>query len=334
MSRHKPVLLTVVVFILALVASACSGAGERPADSGESAPGFPVRVQHKYGETEVPAPPKRVVTLGLSDHETVLAFGIKPVGAVDWFGERPYGKWPWTNQRWGQDRPEVVGQRDEYNLEQIAKLKPDLILAQYSGMREDQYSKLSAIAPTVAQSPRFDGYKAPWQEMTRMVGRSLGQEKRAEELIGGVEQRFAEVRRNHPEFSEQKLALVDSYKPGVFGAFSPKDSKSMFMRELGFQPAEGLNRMVGDKDVAEFGFEQLHLLDVDRLVWMTSDEASAEAVRSSNLYQRLDVVKQNRDVFLSYQDPPVGAAISFNTVLSIPYAIDQVVPQLAEKTGN
>lgn len=325
--RLRSTMAPIVVLVVSLLVASCAGSPDRAAKP--TAPGFPVRVEHKYGTTEIPAPPKRVVTLGYTDHETVLAFGIKPVGAVDWFQERPFGKWPWTNQRWGDHRPAIVGQREEYNLEKIAELKPDLIIAQYSAMREDQYDLLSKIAPTVAQSPRYPDYKAPWQEMTRMVGRALGQPERAEEMIGGVEARFAEVRRQHPEFSRQSLALVDTYKPGTFGAFSPQDAKPRFMTQLGFRPPAELNRMVGDKDVAEFGFEQLSALDVDRLVWMTSNEASANAVRSHDLYQRLDVARENRDVFLSYQDPPVGAAISFNTVLSLPYAIDQVVPRLA-----
>jgi hypothetical protein len=34
------------------------------------------------------------------------------------------------------------------------------------------------------------------------------------------------------------------------------------------------------------------------------------------------VVKGNRVLYLSYENPPIGAAMSFNTVLSIPYALE------------
>jgi iron complex transport system substrate-binding protein len=40
------------------------------------------------------------------------------------------------------------------------------------------------------------------------------------------------------------------------------------------------------------------------------------------------VAREGRAIFLPYEDPPVGAALSFNSVLSIPYAIDQVLPLL------
>ncbi|WP_229833831.1 hypothetical protein [Streptomyces xantholiticus] len=37
---------------------------------------------------------------------------------------------------------------------------------------------------------------------------------------------------------------------------------------------------------------------------------------------------EKRDLFVPYQDPDIGAAFSFHTVLSIPYAIDEIVPLL------
>ncbi|WET81155.1 hypothetical protein P3102_08010 [Amycolatopsis sp. QT-25] len=37
---------------------------------------------------------------------------------------------------------------------------------------------------------------------------------------------------------------------------------------------------------------------------------------------------------LPYENPPVGAAISFDTVLSIPCAIDQLMPKLAAVPGS
>jgi len=49
---------------------------------------FPVTIEHRYGSTTVPAEPQRVVALGLTDVDPMLALGVKPVGFVDWYG--PY----------------------------------------------------------------------------------------------------------------------------------------------------------------------------------------------------------------------------------------------------
>lgn len=88
-----------VLLAIALVPLAACGGGtsETPGAQSSGQNGFPVTVTHKYGDTTIAKAPARVVTLGLSDHDPVLALGVKPVGAIDWFGERPYGKWPWRN---------------------------------------------------------------------------------------------------------------------------------------------------------------------------------------------------------------------------------------------
>jgi iron complex transport system substrate-binding protein len=326
----------VLVVAVTLTLGACGGQDRQeaePAGGGSqgSQAGFPVRIEHKYGTTEVAERPERVVTLGLSDHEPALALGVKPVGVVDWFGERPFSNWPWSKPLWKGQTPTVVGERDDFNIEKIADLRPDLIIAQYSGMNQEQYETLSKIAPVVAQPPDDVDYGAPWQEMTRRVGRALGQEQRAEELISGIEDRFARIRADHPEFAEQTAAVADSFTPGKFAAFASTDPKMLFLTELGFKPSAEIDRLAGDINAAEFSSERLDLLDVDRLVWLTSDKAAHDRIRSDPLYQKLAVHREGRDLFLTYSDPPIGAAMSFNTVLSIPYALDEFLPLLTAK---
>lgn len=91
----------------ALALAACGGGDSDKADTaksgetGSAAGAFPVTLEHKYGSTTIAEQPRKVVTLGLSDQDAVLALGVKPVGAVDWFKEQPYGKWPWAKDLWG-----------------------------------------------------------------------------------------------------------------------------------------------------------------------------------------------------------------------------------------
>ncbi len=290
-----------------------------------------MKVEHKYGTTEVKAEPKRVVTLGLSDQDVVLALGTKPVGAVDWFKETPYGKWPWTKSLWGDTPPEVVGERDEYNLEKIAGLKPDLILAQYSGMKQEQYDTLSKIAPVVAQPTGFEDYQAPWQDMARLAGKALGKSDQVQKLIKDIDDEFAAAKTAHPEFTGKTAVVADAYQPGTYSLFSPNDPKMLFLSQLGFVVPDKLKEAVGKENVVDFSYERFDVVDVDRLVWLTTDPASAEQIKGEALYKGLKVVQDKHDLFVPYDEPPIGAAMSFNTVLSIPYALDQMLPLLAAK---
>ncbi len=334
--RHVPRVAVAAVAALAL--TACGGGGDTSGsdtksagEAGANSAAFPVTVKHKYGSTTIDKAPKKVVTLGLSDQDAVLALGVKPVGAVDWFKEKPYGKWPWAKEKWGSAKPQIVGERDEYNMEKIAALQPDLIIAQYSGMKKEQYDTLSQIAEVVAQPKGHADYGAPWQTMTRQIGKSLGKPKETEKLISDVDARFKEVRSKHPEFAKKTLAVADSFEAGKYSAFTKTDPKAIFFSELGFKLKPQIDKLAKPGwNVAELSAEKLDVLDTDRLVWVTSSTEANDRIKAEALYKKLKVHQDKRDVFVPYQDPDIGAAFSFNTVLSIPYAIDEIEPLMAD----
>ncbi|HWM00944.1 MAG TPA: iron-siderophore ABC transporter substrate-binding protein, partial [Actinophytocola sp.] len=275
-----------------------------------------------------PAKPKRIVTLGLSDQDAVLALGTVPVGAIDWFKERPYGLWPWTKELWGATPPEIVGERDDYNLEKILNLKPDLILALYSGMTQAQYDELSKIAPTVGQPKDFPDYGAPWQDMTRLAGEALGKADEVDALITEIDDRFAKVREEHPDWKGRTVAVVDPFQPGQYAVFQKTDPKAVFMIEMGFVVPDEINEAAGDNNAAEVSTERADMIDTDLLLFLTADPSAEARVKADAVYQGLAVARENRAMFVPYAEPPIGAALSFNTVLSIPYAIDEFVPLL------
>jgi iron complex transport system substrate-binding protein len=60
------------------------------------------------------------------------------------------------------------------DVDQIATLKPDLIVAIDAGVDADTYQKLSAIAPTVPQSGT-DAFFEPWQDQATTIGTAVFQ---------------------------------------------------------------------------------------------------------------------------------------------------------------
>lgn len=329
-------LAKVAAGLLVLVLAGC-GVGDPPAAPQEPASGtqaatFPVEVEHKYGTTTIPKKPEKIVTLGLSDQDVVLALGQKPIGAIDWFKERPYGLWPWTKDLWGDTPPEIVGERDDYNLEKILNLKPDLILAQYSGMSKQQYDELSKIAPTVGQPTGFDDYGAPWQDMARLAAEAMGETAELDKKIKAIDDQFAQIRDEHPDWQGKTVSVIDPYEPGKVVAFQETDPKAAFLEELGFTVPEEINKAAReskDGNAIELSTERLDMIDTDLIVVLTFDPTTAKQGLDANpVFQGLQAVKDGRVLYVPYSDPAIGAALSFNTVLSIPYAIDQFVPLL------
>ena len=110
--------------------------------------------------------------------------------------------------------------------------------------------------------------------------------------------------------------------------FGPTDPKVEFMKGLGMTVPEPIAKAAGKEQAAVIGSERLDMVDVDRLIFLTSVPDAEKTVEKDDVYTGLKVAKEDRVVFVPYN--PVGAAVSFNTVLSIPYAIDQMVPLLTE----
>lgn len=322
--------LAALLLALSLVATACGAAtGDGTASvsrnpSGTSgSDGFPVTFEHRHGETMLGERPERVVTVGLTDHDAVLALGVAPVGVTDWYGDHPHATWPWAQDELGGAEPEVVGDAQELDLEKIAALEPDVILGLYSAMTAEEYETLSQIAPVVAQPAGHVDYGVPWQELTRTVGSVLGESEQAEAMVAEVEDRFAAIREAHPEFVGASAAGAAVYE-GIY-VYSPDVANMRLLQDLGFEVPDPIADLVGDADGAQLSLEQAQLVDTDVLLWV--DAVRDEGPLGEPVYQQLDVHREGREVVLASTGDL--SAASFVSVLSLPVILDDLVPMLA-----
>jgi iron complex transport system substrate-binding protein len=328
--------LGVFVFIIMSVVSACAApapeatetmatkeahATEAPATvAAESA--YPVTIEHKFGSTTISEYPERIVLVGLTDQDALLALGIVPVATREWWGERPGAIFEWATDELGTAELPVVLPGTELNFEQIAGLNPDVIVGLYAGITQEEYDTLSKIAPVVAQPAEYPDWGIPWQDSTRTIGLIVGKSTEAEALIADVEARFAAIRQEHPEFSGQ-VGVVASAGESDYWAYSSLDPRGQFLTSLGFQPATELDEIIGAEFGAPIDLERYDLInDAGVLIWFTGDTENSDA-----LYQQLDVHKEGRDIMIGWEDP-MAFAFSFNTVLSLPYVLDELVPQI------
>lgn len=313
----------------AVAACGTQGSSDTSSPSTASTGDFPVTIEHKYGQTEISRVPARVVTVGLSDHDYVLALGVKPVGVAEWYGEYPSATWPWAQDELGDAKPEVIGDASALNFEKIAAARPDVIIGLYSGLTEEQYKTLSQIAPTVAQDGSFVDYGMPWEDMSLTIGRILGQEERAKELISQIKTRLSEAAKQHPEFAGTSAVVAYPSTEGKYGIYSPQDPRSRFLTALGFTIPDEIAKLTGDQFYAEISVEQIQLLDRDVLVWYAGGGLGPNLqadLANNQLYQQLGVTKRGGDLIM---DELPGDALSWTSLLSLPFATDRLVPQLA-----
>lgn len=288
---------------------------------------FPVTIEHKFGETTIESEPERVASVGFNEQDTLLALGVTPVAVREWFGDKPRATWEWAQDELGDAEPTVLP-AGELDMEKIAALEPDLILGIFSGITEEQYDRLSRIAPVVAQPDDYVDFGVPWQDQTRIIGRAVGRQDRAEELVSDLESRIESVREQHPEF-EGASGMVGFLGGGDanYHLYGPDDLRSRFMSALGFGIPDEVAEFVGDEFSAPVSRERLNLADTDVMVWVVNDPEGREQLAGEELYQNLDVAQEGRDVFLQ-PDGQLAGAMSFSSVLSLPYLLDNLVPML------
>lgn len=333
--------LAALAAVLLLAATACAGSetdtGARAAATGDeldsqqptepaeasTEAAFPVTIEHKYGSTEITEEPERIVTVGLTDHDAFLALGVAPVGTTDWYGDHPHAVWPWAQDELGDAEPTVVGNATELDLERIAALDPDVIVGLYTAMDEQAYVTLSEIAPTVAQPGGHVDYGIPWQELTLTAGQVVGRTGHAEQLVADVESRLASIREEHPEFVGATSSIAVPYE-GIY-VYSFNVANGRILSSLGLEQPEELAEMIGDADGTALSLERVDLIDLDVLVWL--DAGTDMPPLDEDIYQQLDVHQEGREVFISSASA-VGGAMSFSSVLSLPFLLDELVPML------
>lgn len=294
---------------------------------------FPVTVEHAFGSTEVTKAPERVVTVGYTDDQAVLAFGVKPVGMVDQY-PNPAGRtpdintqWPWVKDQWGDTRPEVVMKNGDAgpNFEKIASLRPDLIIAVYSEVDEAAYEKLSKIAPTVGRTKgEKELFSAPWQDNAVHIAKALGKEKEGAALVKEIQGKLDTAKKAHPEFGGKKAVALSWYKDSI-SAFTSTDVRGRLVTGTGFTYQTEIDKIADGGFSTELSPERVDLVDVDQ-IFVINDKADTDALKKFELFTNLPAVKNGKvSYLLDSEGPAVGAAMSQGTLLSLPYAIDELV---------
>ncbi|QMU71620.1 ABC transporter substrate-binding protein [Streptacidiphilus sp. P02-A3a] len=308
-----------------------SGSGAKSAAGGGSstqagaASGFPVPVPHKYGTTVVRKAPVRIVSDGYTDHDAALALGVVPLGLRQWIPQWKQGVGPWAVSRLQGQQPKIWADTG-VPFEKIAALAPDLVLEIGSGLTQGDYTKLSQIAPTIAQAKGYVDYGTPWDVGSLMVGEALGRKAEMQSLIDGVNARFAAARRAHPGLAGKTVNVMGYSGAGSYYVYSSEDTRGRFYGSLGCRTPAAVDKAAGNQFYAQISQEQADLLEADLLVVLgDQDSGSRKVFDKDQVLQRLDAVKQGRFLFLD--DLDVTMALSASTVLSLPYAIDKVVPQ-------
>ncbi len=278
---------------------------------------------HAFGETVLPRPARRVVSLGYTTQDPLLALGVAPLGVRGWFGDQPFGVFPWAQPLLGNAEPVVL--LGEPSMERIAALEPDLIVAIGSGISEAEYAVLSQIAPTLMHEAGASTYGTTWDRTTEIIGRAVGKADEAKALVAGVRETFAAARARHPDWAG-KTGVAAYHWGGETGAFIPPDTRAIVLAELGFSPTPAVEALSSPESFyAALSPEDLSPLDADVLVWLSTVDAAPD-LAALPMRRTLEAYSEGREVFAG---PLAAAAMSFGSVLSLPFVLELLEADIA-----
>ncbi len=343
--KHTSVKLISALALL-LTAAGCSdnssspsgGADSQPAESSETGGVFPLTLTHALGETVIEEQPERVAAIGWGNLDIPLALGIAPVGVskATYGATDANGLFSWTNEAFaalGVKEPNVFDDTDGLDFEAINNSEPDLILAVYSGISQEEYEQLSEIAPVAAYQ---EAWATTWQDMTIDNGKALGKEEEAEALVEEISALISEKTAAYPDIQGLTAAYCyfDTSNLGSFYVYMPKDPRAAYLVDLGLDLPENIRAL----DDGSFFFmtvssENIDVLnDLDLIVTWGEDDTLA-ALQADPLISQVPAVQRGSVVFLSNSSKLIAASCT-PTPLSIKATIDEYLELIQEAAAN
>jgi iron-siderophore transport system substrate-binding protein len=307
--------------------AASSAAGSAAAESGTAdAASFPVEIPNAFGKAVIPAVPERVVVIGFTEADTVLALGTVPVGIQQFVSTFASGVGPWAEPLLAGENPTVFTTFD-LNFEQIAALQPDLIIGLNRGITAEDYPKLTAIAPTMARPAEFADFGVPGEEQVLLIGEALGKQAAASELLAEEQAQIAAAAADNPEFAGKTFSAVWPRPEGAgWFAWTSIDPRVQLITDLGMTLSPEIEALGNTAFYNEISRENTPEINADVVVAIDENQQQA-TVLADPLFQSLPAAQGGNVAWVT--DPPVIGAFAYSSVLSTPYVLEALVPLLS-----
>lgn len=341
--------LTVTFAVAAMtMLAACSSADDTAAEptgsaaapsASDAAEAQTTTVEHAFGTTTIEGVPERVATVSWANQEVPLALGVVPVGmqAVTFGDDDGNGLLPWVEDRLeelGAETPVLFDETDGIDFEAVADTNPDVILAAYSGLTQEDYDTLSEIAPTIAypEGP----WVTSWSDMILTNSAGMGMAEEGKALVADLQGEIAETVAAHPGLEGKNtmfLTHVDTADLSTVNFYTSNDTRAAFFEELGLnEPASVQEASATGEFSGSVSAEQVDQFDDVDIIVTYGDQALVDVLKADPLLSQMPAVANDAVVFLDGSGP-MGTAAN-PTPLSISWVLDDYVTLLAEAASK
>ncbi|WP_104087936.1 iron-siderophore ABC transporter substrate-binding protein [Cryobacterium sp. N19] len=335
MSRTPKLIALGAIALLTIGLTACAPATASD-DAAAGADDFtPITIEHALGISVIETKPERVATVNWANHEVPLALGIVPVGmaAANFGDDDTDGLLPWVKEKLDElkaETPVLFDETDGIDFEGVADTRPDVILAAYSGLTQEDYDTLSEIAPVVAYPETAWG--TSWRDTIALNSEGLGLAEEGQALIAELEQEITDTAAEHASLvgkTAMFLTHVDTADLSEVSFYTANDTRAMFFDDLGLvtPPSIATASAATDKFSLTQSAEQADAFnDVDIIVTYGGTDL-VTALEAHPILSQMPAVANGAIVNLSGSSP-LGTAAN-PTPLSISWVLDDYAALLA-----
>lgn len=275
-----------LVFIVALAVTGCgaassneaggSGGGQAPSTSAvqskeqNTAAAGEKTINHAMGTATLTKKPERVVVLFNGMVDISVALGVKPVGAVESWDQKPWYEY----LRASMTDVKNLGDENQPNVEAILALKPDLIIGTKT-RHEKIYPQLASIAPTVITEEVFN-----WKNNLKIAGEALYKQDEAAKIISDWDRRVADFKQKAgSRLANTEVSIIRFERDGSARFYATGFAGTIF-KELGIGRPKA--QMVEGKAVVNLtSKEQMSQLDGDYIFDVTQLRSSDPSTSNS-----------------------------------------------------
>ena len=277
--------------LLAISLAACGG----PAVPAEETPlesSAPIVLTHAQGETTIDGPAQRIVVLDLGALDTLAALGMEDAVV----GISKVNVMPAPLSQFDDEKYAPVGSLKEPDLEAIAELDPDLVIA---GFRSASLTEeLSKNFPTIDVTFDYDGgFYEGIEFSTNLIAKAVGKEDEGKKQLEEVAEALADAKEKAPT---DKTAMILMTSGGKVSAHGSDSRFGLVHNELGIKPtitdveAEAHGDAISFEAIAEANPDIMYVIDRDAAIGEEGEAAQQvldnELVATTNAWTNDEVI--------------------------------------------
>lgn len=294
--KTKTLLLSLFTAIAVVLLAACGATKQTNSKTtNSSSASSEVTVKTANGDVKVPTNPKKIVTLDLGAADTIRALG-KESSIV--------GMPKKTLPTYLKNLPSSiknVGNMKEPDMEAIAALKPDLIIA--SGRTAQYVKKLKEIAPTVLFQTDNKDYWSSSKKNILSLASIFGEDgtKKAKSELAKLDKEIQTVVAANEKSNKNALAMM--LNEGAMSAFGAKSRFAFLYSTLKFKPTDA--KIKESRHGQEVSFESIKQINPDiifvlnRTLAIGGDNSANKDLLNNSLIQETNAAKNKTIVNLT-----------------------------------